>query len=148
MPGADSAVLGTARALARRASALSRGFITIMAFSESGWMRRFHLSKRTLAVAGCCLAVLLGASSALGVAYVRAQYHWAKLAYLERENRSLNTLLQGQAEQLGRLKTEMARLKDFEERLRAISGLESKSEPMLGTGQGDQKASAVAGERR
>mgnify|MGYP001569056841 CR=1 FL=1 len=107
MPGADSAVLGTARALARRASTLCRGFITIMAFSESGWMRRFYLSKRTLAVAGCCLAVLLVASSALGVAYVRAQYHWAKLVYLERENRSLNELLQGQAVQLSRLKTEL-----------------------------------------
>lgn len=148
MPGADSAVLGTARALARRASALCRGFITIMAFSESGWMRRFHLSKSALAVAGCCLAIFLVVSSALGVAYVRAQYHWAKLAYLERENRSLSVLLRGQAEQLSHLKAEMARLKDFEERLRAISGLESKSEPILGTGQGDPKASAAARERR
>lgn len=148
MSGADSAVFGTARALARRASTLCRGFITIMAFSESGWMRRFHLSKGTLAVAGCCLAVFLVVSSVLGVAYVRAQYHWAKLAYLERENRSLSELLQGQAKQLSRLKAEMARLKDFEERLRTISGLESKSEPILGTGQGDQKASSVVRERR
>jgi Tfp pilus assembly protein PilO len=119
-----------------------------MAFSESGWMRRFHLSKRSLAVAACTLAVLLVGSSVLGVAFVRAQYHWAKLAYLERENRSLTERLQGQAEQLGRLKAEMARLKDFEERLRAISGLESKSEPILGTGQGDPKGSAAARERR
>jgi hypothetical protein len=47
------------------------------------------------------------------------------MTYLEQENKSLASLLEGQAEQLSRLKLEVARLKEFEQNLRVVSGMDA-----------------------
>jgi hypothetical protein len=54
---------------------------------------------------------------------VRGQYYLTRMQYLERENLAMTSLLQGQAEQLSKLKLEMDKLKEFEESLRQVAGL-------------------------
>jgi len=113
-----------------------RGAVTILAFTESGRMRRFRAPKRLLLVGAALLILLVGGASLSIVQMFRGQVDLARVAYLERENRSLTQLLEGQAEQLSRLKLEVARLKEFEQSLRAVSGLDSQGAPMVGTGHG------------
>jgi hypothetical protein len=81
--------------------------------------------------------VILVAGSTISILNLfRGQVDLARIAYLERENRSLASLLQGQAEHLSRLRLEVERLKEFEQNLRVVSGLDSQAAPMVGTGQG------------
>ena len=120
---------------ARLTTAL-QGAVTILAFSESGRMRRLRLPKRVLLMSGLTLLILFAGSTLSILSLFRGQVDVARIAYLERENRSLIGLLEGQAEQLSRLKLEVARLKEFEQNLRVVSGLESQDAPMVGTGQG------------
>jgi Tfp pilus assembly protein PilN len=94
------------------------------------------VSKRTLVMAGVVLALFLCGSTASIVRLFRSQVDVARIAFLEGENRSLTSLLEGQAEQLSRLKLEVARLKEFEQSLRAVSGMDSEAAPLVGTGQG------------
>lgn len=119
---------------ARLTTAL-QGAVTILAFTESGRMRRMRLPKRLLVVTSVILLILVAGSTVSILSLFRGQVDLARMAYLERENRSLTSLLEGQAEQLSRLKLEVARLKEFEENLRVVSGLESQTTPMVGTGQ-------------
>jgi Zn-finger domain-containing protein len=51
------------------------------------------------------------------------------MRYLEQENRAMTSILEGQAEQLSNLKLEMARLREFEESLRRVSGLGERPNP-------------------
>ncbi len=103
-----------------------RGVVTIMAFTDTGWMRQFRLSKR-LVVLICLLVTVMALSSTLTVLkLVRGEYHVTRMRYLEYQNRTMTSLLEGQAEQLSRLKLEMARLKEFEESLRQVSGLSDR----------------------
>ncbi len=111
------------------------GALTIVLFTEAGRMRRLHLSTRVLAIAGLLLLVLLLGATASALQLYRGQVDLARMAYLEGENRSLTALLQGQAEHLSRLKLELNRLKEFEQNLRIVSGIDSPAEPVLGTGQ-------------
>jgi hypothetical protein len=113
-----------------------QGAVTILAFTESGRMRRLRLPKRLLLLSSLTLLILMVGSTISILGLFRGQVDVARIAYLERENRSLTLLLEGQAEQLSRLKLEVARLKEFEENLRVVSGLDSQPAPMLGTGQG------------
>jgi len=99
-------------------------------------MRRFRAPKRLLLVGAALLILLVGGASLSIVQMFRGQVDLARVAYLERENRSLTQLLEGQAEQLSRLKLEVARLKEFEQGLRAVSGLDSQGAPMVGRGSG------------
>ena len=117
-------------------TAALQGAVTILAFSESGRMRRLRLPKRVLLMSGLTLLILFAGSTLSILSLFRGQVDVARIAYLERENRSLIGLLEGQAEQLSRLKLEVARLKEFEQNLRVVSGLESQDAPMVGTGQG------------
>jgi hypothetical protein len=110
--------------------------VTILAFTESGRMRRMRLPKRLLVVSTLALLMLVAGSTASVLSLFRGQVDLARMAYLERENRSLTSLLEGQAEQLSRLKLEVERLKEFEQNLRVVSGLDSQAAPMVGTGQG------------
>ena len=119
---------------ARLTTAL-QGAVTILAFTESGRMRRMRLPKRLLVVISVILLILVAGSTVSILSLFRGQVDLARMAYLERENRSLTSLLEGQAEQLSRLKLEVARLKEFEENLRVVSGLDSQTTPMVGTGQ-------------
>jgi hypothetical protein len=119
---------------ARLTTAL-QGAVTILAFTESGRMRRMRLPKRLLVVSSVILLILVAGSTVSILSLFRGQVDLARMAYLERENRSLTSLLEGQAEQLSRLKLEVARLKEFEENLRVVSGLDSQTTPMVGTGQ-------------
>jgi hypothetical protein len=112
-----------------------RGAVTILAFSESGRMRRFRLPKRMLLVSTFILLTLVVTSTASILSLFRGQVDLARMTYLERENRSLASLLEGQAEQLSRLKLEVARLKEFEQSLRVVSGMDSQERPVVGTGQ-------------
>jgi len=112
-----------------------QGAVTILAFTESGRMRRMRLPKRLLVVTSVILLILVAGSTVSILSLFRGQVDLARMAYLERENRSLTSLLEGQAEQLSRLKLEVARLKEFEENLRVVSGLDSQTTPMVGTGQ-------------
>ncbi len=115
---------------------VTNGAVMIVAFTESGRMRRVKVSKRILLLGSLLLAALLIGSLTSVLGLFRGQVDLARMAYLERENRSLNALLEGQAEQLSRLKLEVARLKDFEQRLRVVSGMDAPApEPMVGTGQ-------------
>jgi hypothetical protein len=113
-----------------------QGAVTIIAFTESGRMRRFRAPKRLLLAGAALLILLAGGASYSIVSMFRGQVDLARVAYLERENRSLTQLLEGQAEQLSRLKLEVARLKEFEQSLRAVSGLDSQGALMVGTGHG------------
>ena len=112
-----------------------QGAVTILAFTESGRMRRMRLPKRLLVVTSVILLILVAGSTVSILSLFRGQVDLARMAYLERENRSLTSLLEGQVEQLSRLKLEVARLKEFEENLRVVSGLDSQTTPMVGTGQ-------------
>jgi len=67
------------------------------------------------------------------------------MTYLERENRSLTSLLDGQAEQLSRLKLEVARLKEFEQNLRVVSGMDAQADPMVGTGKRGEPSGSCHG---
>lgn len=100
-----------------------RGFVTIMAFTDTGWMRQFRLSKR-LVVLSCLLVTVMAFSSTLSLLkLVRGEYYLTRLRYLEHQNRAMTSLLEAQAQQLGTLRLEMARLREFEESLRQVSGL-------------------------
>lgn len=119
---------------ARLTTAL-QGAVTVLAFTESGRMRRMRLPTRLLVATTFILLILVAGSTVSILSLFRGQVDLARMAYLERENRSLTSLLEGQAEQLSRLKLEVARLKEFEENLRVVSGLDSQTTPMVGTGQ-------------
>lgn len=106
-----------------------RGTVTIMAFTDSGWMRQFRLSKRIILLSCAVLMALTFGSTMTLLNLVRGQYYLTRMQYLERENRAMTSLLQGQAEQLSKLKLEMIKLKEFEESLRQVSGLSVRSEP-------------------
>jgi hypothetical protein len=127
-------VRGWRRRRARLTTAL-QGAVTILAFTESGRMRRLRLPKRVLLMSALTLLVLVAGSTLSMLSLFRGQVDLARIAYLERENQSLTSLLEGQAEQLSRLKLEVARLKEFEQNLRVVSGLDSQETPMVGTGQ-------------
>jgi hypothetical protein len=107
--------------------------VTIVAFTEAGRMRRLRLPNRLTLIGGLLvLALLVGATASVLQLY-RWQVDLARMAYLEGENRSLTTLLEGQAEHLSRLRLELNRLKEFEHNLRIVSGIDSPSEPLPGT---------------
>jgi hypothetical protein len=124
------------RARRARLTTALQGAVTILAFTESGRMRRVRLTKRLLVISTLGFLILVTGSTISILNLFRGQVDLARMAYLERENRSLTTLLEGQAEQLSRLKLEVERLKKFEENLRVVSGLDSQATPMVGTGQG------------
>ncbi|HWQ68371.1 MAG TPA: hypothetical protein VN494_00220 [Patescibacteria group bacterium] len=105
-----------------------REVVTIMAFTEGGLMRQFRLSRRIIAFSCIVLTGLTVGSSVTLVNLVRGQYYLTRVKYLEQENRTMTSLLQEQAEQLSKLKIEMARLKEFEESLRQVAGLSVASE--------------------
>jgi hypothetical protein len=113
-----------------------QGAVTILAFSESGRMHRLRLPKRLLIVSALILLTVVAGSTASMLRLFRGQVDLARMAYLEVENRSLTSLLEGQAEQLSWLKLEVARLKEFEQNLRVVSGLDSQAAPIVGTGLG------------
>lgn len=118
-----------------RLPAVLRGAVTIVAFTESGRMRRMRLPLRLVAIAVLLLLGLVAGSMVSLVSVFHGQVDFARITYLERENQSLTSLLEGQAEQLSRLKVEVARLREFEQNLRVVSGMDSQSEPIVGTGQ-------------
>jgi len=100
-----------------------RGVVTIMAFTEGGLMRQFCLSRRTVALSCIVLMGLTAGSTVTLLDLGRGQYYRTRVKYLEQENRAMTSLLQGQAEQLTKLKIEMAKLKEFEESVRQVAGL-------------------------
>jgi len=106
------------------------GALTIVAFTEAGHMRRLRLPNRLVAASALLLTILLVGSAAAALQLYRGQVEVARTAYLEGENRSLTALLQGQADQLSRLKLEVQRLKEFEQNLRIVSGIDSPAEPV------------------
>jgi hypothetical protein len=118
-----------------------------MAFTESGRMRRVRVPKRLVVVSALILLTLVAGSTLSILSLFRGQVDLARIAYLERENRSLTALLAGQAEQLSRLKLEVARLKEFEQNLRVVSGLDSEAGPMVGTGQAQGAKRPLPGKR-
>ena len=124
------------RARRARLTTALQGAVTILAFTESGRLRRLRLPKRLLAIFTLTILVLVAGSTISILSLFRGQVDLARMTYLERENRSLTSLLEGQAEQLSRLKLEVERLKEFEQNLRVVSGLDSQAAPMVGTGQG------------
>ncbi len=111
------------------------GAMTIVAFTESGHMRRMRVSKKLLLFALLLLIGLLIGSTMSVLSLFRGQVDLARMVYLERENRSLTSLLERQAEQLSRLKLEVVRLKEFEQSLRVVSGMDAPPEPAAGTSQ-------------
>ncbi len=113
-----------------------RGALTVMAFTDSGWMRRFRVPKAAVAIfAG--LLVALTVTTVVSVSFaVWAGADLRRLGSIERENRSLTTQLQDQAAQLGRLQSEMSRLRELEKSLRSVSGLPESARGTESTGQG------------
>ena len=108
------------------------GAVTVVAFTESGRMHRVRVSRRLLVAAGLLVAVLLVGSTTSVLRLFRQQVDLARMTYLEQENKSLTSLLEGQAEQLSRLKLEVARLKEFEQNLRVVSGMDAQTDPAAG----------------
>jgi hypothetical protein len=127
--------LGAPRHVRARLARLLRGVVTVVAFTESGQMRRVRISNRLLVVSILLLLILLVGATAAVLQLYRDQVELARMTYLEGENRSLTSLIQGQAEQLSRLKLEVVRLKEFEQNLRVVSGMDAPADPMVGTGQ-------------
>jgi TolA-binding protein len=123
-------VRGVRRRLRAVASAIAGGFrgtVTLMAFTDTGWMRQFRFSKR-LAVLSCLLVLVMAVASTMAVVnLVRGGYHTTRMRSLEQQNQSMASLLQIQAEQLSTLRLEMDRLREFEESLRQVSGLSDRS---------------------
>jgi len=130
------------RAASGRWARLLKGAVTVVAFTESGRLHRLRVAKRLLLIAGLLTVVLLVGSTTSVLRLFRGQVDMARMAYLERENRSLTSLLEGQAEQLSRLKLELTRLKEFEQNLRVVSGMDAQTDPMVGTGQTGQARAA------
>jgi hypothetical protein len=97
-----------------------------MAFTDAGWMRQFRVSKRAIALCGLLLIGMAVGSTMTLLNLARGRYYLSRMEYLEQQNRAMTSLLEGQAEQLSRLKLEMARLKEFEESLRQVSGLSER----------------------
>jgi hypothetical protein len=105
------------------------GTLTLLAFSEGGRMRQLSFTLRFLVLAGLVFFVwLIGSSTAVWQLF-HGQIDRARMGYLETENRSLMRLLEGQAEQLSRLRVEIARLKEFEKKLRVVSGMDAQPGP-------------------
>ncbi|HTU00717.1 MAG TPA: hypothetical protein VMG58_02835 [Candidatus Sulfotelmatobacter sp.] len=123
------------RGVPARLSRLLSGVLTVVAFTESGRMRRVRLSNRLLVISLLLLLMLLVGATASVLQLYRGQVDLARMTYLEGENRSLTSLLEGQAEQLSRLKLEVGRLKEFEQNLRVVSGMGAPADPVVGTGQ-------------
>ena len=113
-----------------------QGAVTVVAFTESGRMHRVRVSRRLLVAAGLLVAVLLVGSTTSVLRMFREQVDLARMTYLEQENKSLTSLLEGQAEQLSRLKLEVARLKEFEQNLRVVSGMDAQTDPAAGAAPG------------
>jgi hypothetical protein len=100
--------------------------VTILAFTDSGWMRQFRLPKRVVALS-CLLLMAMAIGSTFSLLkLVRGEYYMTRLRYLEQQNSAMASLLEGQAEQLSKLQLEMVRLKEFEESLRQVSGLSER----------------------
>jgi hypothetical protein len=119
-----------------RLSRALQGAVTVVAFTDAGRMRRLHFSKRFLLAVACVLCLWVVGSAAAMLGLFRGQVDLARMAYLERENLSLASLLEKQAEQLSRLKVEVARLKEFERSLRVVSGMDAPpADPSGGAGQ-------------
>jgi len=110
------------------------GAVTVVAFTESGRMHRVRVSRRLLVAAGLLVAVLLVGSTTSVLRLFHQQVDLARMTYLEQENKSLTSLLEGQAEQLSRLKLEVARLKEFEQNLRVVSGMDAQTDSAAGAG--------------
>jgi hypothetical protein len=104
------------------------GTITLVVFTESGRMHRTRLSRRLLIAVVLLLLVLLVGSATSVLRLFRDHVDLARMTYLEQENRSLTSLLEGQAEQVSRLKLEVGRLKEFEQNLRVVSGMDAPPE--------------------
>ena len=115
-----------------RWSGAAEGAVTVVAFTGSGRMHRVRVSRRLLVAAGLLVAVLLVGSATSALRLFREQVDLARMTYLEQENKSLTLLLEGQAEQLSRLKLEVARLKEFEQNLRVVSGMDAQNDPAAG----------------
>ncbi len=107
------------------------GVVTVVAFTEAGRMHRTRVSRRLLVVAGLLAAILLVGSTTSVLRLFRGHVDLARMTYLEQENRSLTSLLEGQAEQLSWLKLEVARLKEFERALRVVSGMDAQKETVV-----------------
>ena len=114
--------------------------ITVMAFSESGWMRRLRLPKQAVLVLAAMFAVLALMSVLLAAYAVWAGPHIRRLGAVERENRSLTVQLKEQVARVNRLHSEMSRLHELEESLRVISGLPDRAGRNEGVGQGERIA--------
>ena len=113
-----------------------KGAVTLMAFTDSGWMRRFRVPRLAVTVVAALL-VALAVATILSVSFaVWAGADLRRLTAVERENRSLTTQLQEQAGQLTRLQVEMSRLRELERNLRAVSGLTDRAEASERAGKG------------
>ena len=127
------------RSLVLRPSAMGprlKGAVTLMAFTDSGWMRRFRVPKLAVSIVAALL-VALTVATILSVSFaVWAGADLRRLTAVERENRSLTTQLQEQAGQLTRLQVEMSRLRELEKNLRAVSGLTDRAEATERIGKG------------
>lgn len=132
-------VLGRMRSLLPLRGALGhgvRGVLTVMAFTDSGWMRRFRVPKlAVVTLAGLFFGLALTALVSVSFA-VWASADLKRLTTVEQENRSLAKQLQDQAVQLSRLQTEMFRLRELEKNLRSVSGLPEPAGSREQSGQG------------
>jgi len=139
----QSDLKGILRTASQRLSLSLKGFIVIVTFSESGRMRRFTLSKRLMYSISILFLLLPLFSTFVFFKNFDFLYRNARLAYLEEENSSLTVRLRGQIQQINQLKKEIAELKDFEAKLRAISGLSSSNQAVVGTGDGGERPASL-----
>ena len=128
------------RVLAVQARDMKEKAITVMAFSESGWMRRLRVSRQAVLVLGALLVVLTLMTALLAAYAVWAAPHLGRLGAVERENRSLTVQLSEQVARLNQLQGEMSRLHELEKSLRALSGLPDRVGRDEGTGEGEMTA--------
>ena len=135
------------QAASARLGRVMAGALPVVAFTESGRMHRLRIPKRLMLLVSLLTVVLLAGSTTSVLRLFRGQVDLARIAYLERENQSLTSLLEGQAEQLSRLKVELARLKEFEQNLRVVSGIDARTDAPVGTGESGQTGQTRASRR-
>ena len=121
--------------------------LTLLAFTDSGWLRRRRVPQLAATVL-VALLVSLPLTAVLSVSFAAwARADLIRLRTVERENRSLTTQLQSQRILLQRLQSEMAHLHELAERLRAAAGLAHPPEMNEETGHGKRPSLGKEGPR-
>lgn len=116
------------------ASCNAMNSITLLTFSKTGRVKQLQLSWRTLLFAlAFVVTTTLGSAFAL-FASLKGWIGTPRLAAFEEENRFLRSELQKQGAHLDKLRAELKRLKELEEQLKVLAGVQASPDPTIRPG--------------